>query len=270
LTVKQLVDREIDSPVLSAAVSVLGNIGEPAVPLLIDLLQHESTPKHETLQIRVRVVTELGDLGEKAELAVPTLLTFLNETVDKYESIEQPDCEQGFTGGSHALYRESNPLASALIAIIQALGKIGVDDPQVRKALRELAESSHGIGIQIPAWTALIRLSQKSSGIRDTLVSSLVERGDEAALQAIEATRDGDFVRTVVGKAFDELEVTAENAGWALRLCVALNEHDGVNDYLAKAQEVVRMVGSRPPSHYESRSMMERFLRLFEYLRNLE
>ncbi|MHB8892669.1 MAG: M56 family metallopeptidase [Candidatus Limnocylindrales bacterium] len=182
--VKQCFTSSSAPAVLVRAVQVLRVMGEPAVPVLIEGLQHESST------VRAEVVHELGELGAIAKPSITALLTALDKTLDKIES--------------ERLTRSVNGLLVAeAVMIIQAFRNIGVYNPDVRNALQELAQKSKEEDVlRTLAWNTLIELCEKSPGIGTVLVPAIV-KGDQCALSAVVQTRDQNFIRTTLGKALD-------------------------------------------------------------------
>ncbi|MHB0954738.1 MAG: M56 family metallopeptidase [Pirellulaceae bacterium] len=244
--VKQCFTSSSAPAVLVRAVQVLRVMGEPAVPVLIEGLQHESST------VRVEVVHELGKLGAIAKPSITALLTAL-------EKIESERLTRSVNG----------QLVAEAAMIIQAFRNIGVYNPDVRNALQELAQKSKEEDVlRTLAWNALIELCEKSPEIGAVLIPAIV-KGDQCALSAVVQTQDQNFIRTTLGKALDELELSADNTH-ALSLCVVLGDNGGLKDHLEKAEKVVRSVGAMPPASGQSADDIGRKLgRMIVELRKL-
>jgi HEAT repeat protein len=175
-----------DEKTVLHALDALAALGPPAVPRLVDALQHE--------KLRGQVVYVLGKMGPAAAPATPALAKLI---ADKDDHVAQeailalanigPGAKEAVPALAAALEQGEKPNAHA---VAYALGRIGPAAAEALPALFALLDNSDRQLALVSAW-ALVRISPASAEVAEktlpVLIAGLKGRAPLARRGAAEA-----------------------------------------------------------------------------------
>src|SRR5579864_6516872 len=160
-----------------------------SVHALVESLQNHLAGEIKQTFIRQEIVALLGNIGPRAESAVPQLIDLLQEGI--------PDgIREGAAIALGKIGKESRAAVDPLIKVlatgrttlvvqaIRALGEIGCADQRVRTALTDYWMSPHSQNSQAQAAIALCKLKIEAKGLLRFLTTMLVGNQDTALRSA--------------------------------------------------------------------------------------
>ena len=174
---------DVDAAARAEAIKELQQIGRPAVPTLLDILQHDSPA------VRASALWVLGEIAEPVELAVPSIIPVLG---DEDENVR--------TAASMALTEMGT---SAVPFLIRALDEPSAD---IRlHAAYALGEIGEPVDLLIPA--LIQRLGDPVWNVRRVSVRALLDIGSQAVPQLNEALNSEDAgIRRFAAIALDQMK----------------------------------------------------------------